>query len=277
MQIIFLGTGPSRSLPRKGHTDALCRDARRGGKSRRLRSAALVTSGKTTILIDAGPDIAQQLKRAKPKHIDAILLTHGHEDAIGGLKDLNDWVAHVRSPQSVSGQRTSGQADSIPVYTDSLTAECLTARFGALRHLRFMQLKGYVPFTVARTQITPVPVRHAHDKKIRTFGYLFESFCYASDFYSLPERTKLLLKGTKTLILDGAMYFGVHVPTHMSADATIRLASELKTGRLILTQTGHTYPPHDQAQIALHRYASTERLTRPKTVILAYDGLKLKT
>jgi phosphoribosyl 1,2-cyclic phosphate phosphodiesterase len=224
-----------------------------------------VASGKTTILIDAGPDIAQQLKRAKPRHIDAVLLTHGHEDAIGGLKDLDDWVGHVRSPEPV------------PVFTDRLTAECLTTRFGALRHLRFMQLKGYVPFTVARTQITPVPVRHAHDKKIKTFGYLFESFCYASDFYSLPERTKLLLKGIKTLILDGAMYFGVHVPTHMSTDATIRLASELKTERLILTQTGHTYPPHDQAQIALRRYAAAEHLYSPKTVILAYDGLRIRT
>jgi len=265
MQIIFLGTGPSQSLPRKGHKDALCRDARQGGKSRRLRSAVLVTSGKTIILIDAGPDIAQQLKQAKPRHIDAVLLTHGHEDAIGGLKNLDDWAAHVRSPRSV------------PVFTDRLTAERLITRFGRFQNLRFMKLKDYVPFTVARTRITPVPVMHAHDRKIRTFGYLFESFCYASDFYALPQRTKSMLKGTKTLVLDGAMYFGVHIPTHMSADATIRLAAELKTEQLILTQTGHTYPPHDQAQIALRRYAAAERSDSPKTLILAYDGLKVRT
>ncbi len=260
MHIVFLGTGPSRAIPRKGHRDALCRDARSGGKSRRLRSSALITSGKTTILIDSGPDILKQLKQHKPKQIDAVLLTHGHEDAIDGLKDLDKWL----------------RQQQIPVYTDRLTAQLLTHRFGKFKHLFFSKLKDYSPFKIKQVEVIPFPVLHTQDKRFKTYGYKFGSFCYASDFHELPKRTKTLLKGLNTTILDGAMYLGVKMPTHMSADATVRLASELKARQLILTQSGHTYPPHNQAELAIRRYAKANQLAFPKKIRLAFDGLELK-
>lgn len=312
MQILFLGTGPTEAIPRKGHTDALCRDARAGGKSRRMRSCALVTSGQTTILIDAGPDIAKQLKQYKPKHIDAVLLTHGHEDAIGGLKDLDEWLGRLGRLG-----RCRTLEDLVPVYTDHLTAERLTTRFGKFKHLFFSKLKDYSAFVIPapssvipapcptfggkagiqknkqkqisdgslpsalnlrrddRIRVVPFPVLHTHDMHFQTYGYKFDSFCYASDFYELPKRTKSLLKGLETLILDGAMYLGVKMPTHLSADATVRLASELEAHQLILTQSGHTYPPHDQAELAIRRYALTQQFDFPKQIRLAFDGLKI--
>ncbi len=295
MRILFLGTGPTEAIPREGHTDALCRDARAGGKSRRRRSCALVTSGRTTILIDSGPDIFEQLSKHKPKRIDAVLLTHGHEDAGGGLRDLDDWLTQEH-----------GMRDAIPVFTDHLTAERLTTRFGKFKNLYFSKLKDYTAIVIPakagiqkdkqnrmdprvssnspeddRTmrsgiKIVPFPVLHTHDVRYKTYGYKFDSFCYASDFYELPKRTKNLLKDLDTVILDGAMYLGVKMPTHMSADTTVRLANELKARRLILTQSGHTYPPHDQAEKAIIQYARAQASDFPKTVILSYDGLKVK-
>ncbi len=88
MRIVFLGTGPAEAIPRPGHRDASCRDARRGGKSRRTRSSALIQDGRTTVLIDAGPDVREQLRRARIGKIDAVFLTHGHRDAAGGLRWL---------------------------------------------------------------------------------------------------------------------------------------------------------------------------------------------
>ena len=89
MTLTFLGTGPAAAIPRRGCRCSACVDARRGGKSRRTRSAVLVMDGKTAILIDAGPDILGQLKRERIRRFDAVLLTHGHSDATGGLRDLD--------------------------------------------------------------------------------------------------------------------------------------------------------------------------------------------
>lgn len=89
MRIIFLGTGPSEAIPRSGHKDILCKDARHGEKSRRTRSSVVVQDEKITVLIDAGPDIQEQLCREKIKKIDAVFLTHEHRDATGGLK----WIS----------------------------------------------------------------------------------------------------------------------------------------------------------------------------------------
>lgn len=282
MQILFLGTGPTEAIPRKGHTDALCREARSGGKNRRMRSSTLVSDGKFDVLIDSGPDILKQLKRFKIKKIDAILLTHGHEDAVGGLRDLDLWL-----------QRFAPLAPPFtPVYTDHLTAERLTTRFGRFNNLRFCEIKDYSPIVIPATcptkprrsgtgrkddiRIVPFPVLHTHDERYKTYGYKFDSFCYASDFYDLPKRTKNLLKNLSTLILDGAMYLGVKMPTHMSADATVRLASDLRAQNLILTQCGHTYPPHEQAEKTIRAYIQANLFEFPKTVRLAFDGLKLK-
>ncbi|OGL74386.1 hypothetical protein A3C96_03780 [Candidatus Uhrbacteria bacterium RIFCSPHIGHO2_02_FULL_60_10] len=88
MRVIFLGTGPAAAIPRPGHRDATCRDARQGGKSRRTRSAALIRDGHTTVLFDAGPDIREQLRRERVKTVAAVFLTHRHSDAAGGLRWL---------------------------------------------------------------------------------------------------------------------------------------------------------------------------------------------
>lgn len=84
----FLGTGPAEAIPRAGHHDALCVDAQRGGKSRRTRSSCLVQEGRTSVLLDAGPDIQQQLSPKYLASIAAVFITHAHRDATGGLS----WV-----------------------------------------------------------------------------------------------------------------------------------------------------------------------------------------
>lgn len=95
MQFIFLGTGPAAAIPRPGHRDAACADARRGGRSRRTRSAAVVRGSRATVLFDAGPDIRKQLRREKIGRVDAAFLTHMHADAAGGLEHLAALPIHL--------------------------------------------------------------------------------------------------------------------------------------------------------------------------------------
>ena len=57
--------------------------------------AILVTDGTSSILVDTGPDssVAQALSRQHVYHLDAVLLTHLHDDHAGGLDDLEGYVS----------------------------------------------------------------------------------------------------------------------------------------------------------------------------------------
>ena len=52
-------------------------------------AAVLVEVNSTTILVDAGPDIRNQLLPHQLTKIDAVLITHTHSDHVAGLDDLS--------------------------------------------------------------------------------------------------------------------------------------------------------------------------------------------
>lgn len=266
MRLTFLGTGPSRSIPRKGHRDPLCRDARKGGKSRRLRSAAVLSVGGKTILIDAGPDIYQQLNRYQPARIDAVLLTHAHADAGAGIRKLGSWLSRKQH-----GSR-------VPLFGRATALRRLREQFGSVDELQFRRCLPYRSFSIGPVTITPFPVRHSATPGWPTLGFSFgRRLAYASDVSSIPQRSLALLRGTRTLVLDGTTYFNSFLPTHLSVTAAIDVASAVKARKLMLTQIGHSYPPHDEAMRAIRRYWKTHGMRYPTSVGLAYDGLSLTT
>lgn len=83
MVIQFLGTSSGESLPR---TDCDCLQCRsKDSKDKRQRSAILINK---KILIDAGPDIAKQLRSSQIQALEAVLITHEHQDHAAGIKDV---------------------------------------------------------------------------------------------------------------------------------------------------------------------------------------------
>ncbi|HEV2281493.1 MAG TPA: MBL fold metallo-hydrolase [bacterium] len=85
MEILFLGAGSATPLPRPGHECPQCRS--RDARDRRSPSALLIDR---RILIDAGPSITTLLAAVgrAPEDIAAVVLTHRHRDAAGGLAVL---------------------------------------------------------------------------------------------------------------------------------------------------------------------------------------------
>ena len=78
MKITLLGTGTSQGIPVIGCRCTVCTSD--DPRDDRLRTSALISIGEYNILIDAGPDFRQQMLIHKITHIDAILLTHEHND-----------------------------------------------------------------------------------------------------------------------------------------------------------------------------------------------------
>lgn len=257
MELLFLGTGPAEAIPRAGHDDALCLDARKPhSKSRRLRSAAILRSGDTHVLIDAGPDIGYQLASHRVHRLDAALLTHAHLDAAGGLKTLSDWA-------SASGR-------VLPVYTESPTHR----RYGEFPGLEYRYMKSGGTARTGSVTTRFVRVRHSLQPGFPTFGFRVGKLAYASDVASLPTPTLRSLMGVRTLVLDAAFWFAQNYRGHLTPDKAVKYAQWLGVEHLVLTQTGHTYPPHHEAEIFIRHYVK-ERTTGMR-VTLAYDGLRLR-
>ena len=86
LKITLLGTGTSSGVPVLGCDCEVCRS--KDPRDNRLRCAAMIETERTRILIDAGPDIRQQLLRVPFRKLDGVLITHIHYDHVGGIDDL---------------------------------------------------------------------------------------------------------------------------------------------------------------------------------------------
>lgn len=123
LRLTILGCGSSGGVPRLGGPDGTgnwgaCDPE--NPKNRRRRCALLVErigpGGVTRVLIDAGPDIREQLLSAKVATLDAVLITHDHADHIHGIDDLRLVFFNLRK--------------RVPVWTDERTQAVLEQRFG---------------------------------------------------------------------------------------------------------------------------------------------------
>ena len=87
MKLKFLGTGTSQGVPIIGSDDPVClsSDPRR---QKTASSALITTDTNGKILIDCGPDFRQQMLTNGENNIDAVLLTHEHNDHVIGLDEL---------------------------------------------------------------------------------------------------------------------------------------------------------------------------------------------
>ena len=92
MQITILGCGSSAGVPAIGNYWGNCNP--KNPKNRRLRCSILIKSDKSQILIDASPDLRQQLLSANVTYIDGVLITHAHADHIHGIDDFR-YLNHI--------------------------------------------------------------------------------------------------------------------------------------------------------------------------------------
>jgi phosphoribosyl 1,2-cyclic phosphate phosphodiesterase len=254
VKVRILGCGTSTGVPKIGNEWGRCDPAE--PRNRRLRSSILVESGGSTLLVDCGPDLRQQLLDADPATLDAVIVTHAHGDHCHGIDELRPVAAARGGP--------------VPLYARAQVLAELRQRFS----YAFAQSDFYRPIVEGKTAGANARFGGANARFVdqphggpTTLGMRFDehvkSFAYAIDFSDLTDDMAKLYEGVDVWIAD-CLTRTPH-PTHAHLDAVLGWARDLRVGSLYLTHMGNgldyrtlaaelpdwAAPAHDGLQIAL--------------------------
>jgi len=260
-RLTILGCGSSTGVPRVGASGGDWGDCDPANpKNRRRRSAVLVERrsgrGTTTVLIDTGPDLREQLIMVGTRHIDGVLYTHDHADHTHGIDDLR-MIAYAMKKR-------------ISVWADEATRDNLVSRFAycfdtpAGRSyppiLRANLIEGSAAIGIegegGRIEVTPV--RHEHGE-IGSFGFRIGGVLYSPDVCGIPEASLPLMEDLDVWILDALRY--LPHPSHWTVGQALEAIARVRPRRAILT---HLHIDLDYAKL---------KRELPAHVEPAFDGM----
>jgi phosphoribosyl 1,2-cyclic phosphate phosphodiesterase len=218
-------------------------------------------SAQRLLQIDVGPEYRSQAVRENLKPIDALLITHAHDDHILGLSCL------------VNAHRL--RDSRVHVLAPALVLEAVRERFSYLwtqtiyrRRMRVEALEPGRSTDLWGVGVTPLRADHGFGGT--SYGYLLEvpsrRVGYVPDALRLGGEVKEQLTGLDLLILGTNHYYeDVELWRRSVMDIVtgLELVSELRPRQTILTHLSHTvdYGTFCRPQGGL-----------PETVSLAYDG-----
>lgn len=252
MKLKFLGTGTSQGIPVIGCNCEVCTS--KDPKDKRFRSSGIITTdlGKK-ILIDCGPDFRIQMLNQHERQIDAVLLTHEHNDHVIGLDDLRPLIFRNQKEMAIyCNARVGAEIKSRFPYAFS------EVKYPGAPTFEIQEITG--AFNLFDTLITPVEVMHY---KIPIFGFKFKSLAYITDASFISEVEKQKLKNLDYLILNCIRKEDLH-PAHFILPQILELNEELKPKHLFLTHISHHLGIHDEVEKSL-----------PENIKLAFDGLEI--
>ena len=235
----MLGSSGAWPIPRLGCDCPQCTSP--DPRDARLRSSLLLDG---RILVDAGPDAYEQLRRAGTVP-EEVLLTHHHHDHMLGL--------HVLS-----------KAGRLPLHMTKEAEKGVRTIFPRI-DFRVMHLTPGVRLELGNGLVAQ-PFDVEHSSNTRTVAFRFTgpeggSLVYAPDL-SAPPQSKLA-KGASVLMLDGSVR-GVRRGGHMPIEEGLESAAALKPGRTVFTHIGHRVGTHSELEDWLAGRAD-----------VAFDGMEI--
>lgn len=223
-------------------------------RDKRLRSSILIEINQKKIVVDCGPDFRQQMLRSQTKSIDALLITHGHKDHLGGLDDVRAFNYILKRPTDVYATR---EVQKIIKREFSYAFE--KNPYPGVPEINLHSLSNR-PFDIKGVTVIPIKSIHYNDQYV--LGFRINDFTYITDAVFIPEKEKNKIKGSKILVLN-ALRKQKHY-SHFNLSEALELMKEIKPVQGFLT--------HISDQMGTYREVTKEL---PKNVSLAYDELEI--
>lgn len=252
MKITFLGTGTSQGIPVIGCDCSVCQSD--DDRDQRLRVSILIETGGTSIVVDAGPDFRQQMLRSGTTDLDAILLTHEHNDHIIGLDDVRPFIFRSKLP--------------MPIYCSERVAQELRHRFayafeedpypGAPR----FELSTTDGQQQLRVGGVPVEIIHYLHGGLPVQGYRIGNFAYLTDIKTIADAELDNLLGLDVLVIS-ALHKKPH-HSHANLEEALAIIKRIGPAQAYLTHLSHQMGKHADVESLL-----------PTSIQIAYDGLEL--
>ena len=233
MKVTILGCGGSGGVPVVGCRCATCLSP--DPRNKRTRVSLAIESGGRRLLVDAAPDLRQQMLANGLSQFDAVILTHAHADHLHGIDDL----------RAINYQRNA----PLEIWGDAETLAEATTRFAyAFNPPRTNAGIWYAPSLVARavaregvTEIGGIPVRtfvqiHGGDRG-PTLGLRIGAFAYSTDVKEMPEAGFAALAGIDTWVVDCLQE--QPNPAHSHLPQTLEWIARVRPRRAVLTHMSH--------------------------------------
>ena len=230
MKVTLLGCGTSVGIPALGKIGwGKCNPE--NPKNRRQRSSVLIENNGKIILVDAGPDVRNQLLNAKVDKIDAVLITHGHADHISGLAELRPFFFTNKI--------------KIPIYANNKTYNQLKIQFNYLFKKGESSPSYYTPpMTLNKLKYG---TQYICDYKIKvikqyhgnsnTLGFIFDrKFAYCTDVVDMPKSNFIKLNNIELFIV-GALRDEPH-ESHAHFGLAFEWSKKINSKCTILTHLG---------------------------------------
>lgn len=227
MQFTFLGTGTSQGVPVIGCGCNVCLSTDPFDK--RLRTSLLIRDKQKNIVIDVGPDFRQQILKNPISTLNAVFITHEHNDHVIGLDDIRPFYFRQRSGiEYFASEHVFSELKSRFPYVFTLD------RYPGAPKVSMNTLIPYKAVNVGHLSILPLPIIHG---KIQIFAFRIGDFTYITDGSQIPGKTMDYIKGTKYLVVN-ALRKENHY-SHFNLGEALDIINEIKPNKAYITHISH--------------------------------------
>lgn len=252
-KITFFGTGTSQGVPVIGSSHPVCLS--NDFKDKRLRSSIYIEILEKCILIDCGPDFRQQMLVNEKSRVDAILLTHEHNDHVLGLDD-------VRPINFVSNK-------NMKLYALQRVLNEVKKRFPyAFAEEKYPGIPTFDLYEIVDDEffideIAIVPIEISHGL-LSILGYRILNIAYITDASYIADNQLEKLKNLEVLIINSLRKNNPH-NAHFILPETLKMIEKINPKKAYITHISHLMGFHEVVQKEL-----------PENIFLAYDGLEIE-
>jgi len=254
VKIVFLGTGSSVGVPVPTCNCNTCLSV--DPRDKRLRSSIFIDYNGVKFVIDCGPDFRQQVLTNSITRIDFLLITHKHNDHVGGLDDVRTFNYIQKQDMPLFGNEES--LDDIKrrfYYSFEKRPYPGTPKF------ELIALEKGKKFIAGGLSIMPIEVMHG---SMSIFGYRIGDFTYITDAKDISEDQIELIKGSKYLVVNALLPDWKH-KMHFDLEDALSFISLISPEKAWLTHMSHKFP-----------FSKELKALVPDNVEFAYDGLTIE-